>query len=123
VGAPRPRLPAPCRDKSTHLAGKSFIITPFDVVVIVGGELTMKFDTVKGLFIVAALAASPLAWAQGKVVNIYNWAEYTAPDTISGFEKATGIKPRYDVYDSNDTLQAKLLTGKSGYDVVVPSTH
>jgi putrescine transport system substrate-binding protein len=83
----------------------------------------MKFGTVKGLFIVAALAASPLAWAQGKVVNIYNWAEYTAPDTISGFEKATGIKPRYDVYDSNDTLQAKLLTGKSGYDVVVPSTH
>lgn len=61
--------------------------------------------------------------AQNKVVNVYNWAEYTAPDTISGFEKSTGIKVRYDVYDSNDTLQAKLLTGKSGYDVVVPSTH
>ncbi len=63
------------------------------------------------------------ASAQDKVVNVYNWAEYTAPDTISGFEKETGIKVRYDVYDSNDTLQAKLLTGKSGYDVVVPSTH
>ena len=63
------------------------------------------------------------ASAQDKVVNVYNWAEYTAPDTISGFEKQTGIKVRYDVYDSNDTLQAKLLTGKSGYDVVVPSTH
>lgn len=71
---------------------------------------------------VLALAAGPL-WAQSKVVNIYNWAEYTAPDTISGFEKATGIKARYDVYDSNDTLQAKLLTGKSGYDIVVPSTN
>lgn len=69
-----------------------------------------------------ALAMSS-AWAQNKVVNVYNWAEYTAPDTISGFEKETGIKVRYDVYDSNDTLQAKLLTGKSGYDVVVPSTH
>lgn len=61
--------------------------------------------------------------AQERVVNVYNWAEYTAPDTISGFENATGIKVRYDVYDSNDTLQAKLLTGKSGYDIVVPSTH
>ncbi|MYN13835.1 extracellular solute-binding protein [Pusillimonas sp. TS35] len=69
-----------------------------------------------------AAAIAPAA-AQDKVVNVYNWAEYTAPDTISGFEKATGIKVRYDVYDSNDTLQAKLLTGKSGYDVVVPSTH
>lgn len=63
------------------------------------------------------------AIAQERVVNVYNWAEYTAPDTLSGFESTTGIKVRYDVYDSNDTLQAKLLTGKSGYDVVVPSTH
>lgn len=59
----------------------------------------------------------------GQVLNIYNWAEYTAPDTIPGFERETGIRVRYDVYDSNDTLQAKLLTGKSGYDIVVPSTH
>ena len=69
----------------------------------------------------AALAAG--VQAQQKVVNVYNWAEYTAPDTLSGFEKTTGIKVRYDVYDSNDTLQAKLLAGHSGYDVVVPSTH
>ena len=74
-----------------------------------------------GAMLVAA-AATP-AVAQNKVVNVYNWAEYTAPDTIPGFEKETGIKVRYDVYDSNDTLQAKLLAGKSGYDVVVPSTH
>jgi len=67
--------------------------------------------------------ATSTAWSQGRVVNVYNWAEYTAPDTLSGFEKETGIRVRYDVYDSNDTLQAKLLTGKSGYDVVVPSTH
>lgn len=63
------------------------------------------------------------AWARGGVLNVYNWAEYTAPDTISGFVEKTGIQVRYDVYDSNDTLQAKLLTGKSGYDIVVPSTH
>ncbi|MGB6105732.1 MAG: polyamine ABC transporter substrate-binding protein [Pusillimonas sp.] len=84
----------------------------------------MTFTTAKQWFLGVALAAAMTSvWGQGKVVNVYNWAEYTAPDTISGFEQATGIKARYDVYDSNDTLQAKLLTGKSGYDVVVPSTH
>ncbi|CAB3889195.1 MULTISPECIES: polyamine ABC transporter substrate-binding protein [Achromobacter] len=72
---------------------------------------------------VLVAAATSAAMAQNKVVNVYNWAEYTAPDTIPGFEKETGIKVRYDVYDSNDALQAKLLAGKSGYDVVVPSTH
>lgn len=56
-------------------------------------------------------------------VNVYNWAEYTAPDTISGFEKATGIKVNYSVYDSNDALQAWLLTGRAGFDIVVPSAH
>src|SRR5690606_2392644 len=71
---------------------------------------------------VLALSACSVS-AQNRVVNVYNWAEYTAPDTLSGFEQTTGIRVRYDVYDSNDTLQAKLLTGKSGYDVVVPSTH
>nr|WP_243480033.1 polyamine ABC transporter substrate-binding protein [Orrella daihaiensis] len=64
-----------------------------------------------------------VANAQDNQLNIYNWAEYTAEDTIPGFERQTGIKVQYDTYDSNDTLQAKLLTGKSGYDIVVPSTH
>lgn len=72
----------------------------------------------------AAMAMTGLAApAAAQVVNVYNWAEYTAPDTLSGFEKATDIKVRYDVYESNDTLQAKLLTGQSGYDIVVPSTN
>jgi len=83
----------------------------------------MKIGTVHTLLAAAALIAAVPASAQDRVVNVYNWAEYTAPDTLSGFEKTTGIKIRYDVYDTNDTLQAKLLTGKSGYDVVVPSTH
>jgi len=88
------------------------------------GVLGMKFSMARRwmLAVAIAVAVAP-SWAQEKVVNVYNWAEYTAPDTLSGFEKATGIAVRYDVYDSNDTLQAKLLTGKSGYDVVVPSTH
>ncbi|MFA7436873.1 polyamine ABC transporter substrate-binding protein [Castellaniella sp.] len=84
----------------------------------------MKIGAIHTLLAAAALAAAAVpAVAQDRVVNVYNWAEYTAPDTIPGFERATGIKIRYDVYDTNDALQAKLLTGKSGYDVVVPSTH
>lgn len=84
----------------------------------------MSFSIAKSIFVGAVLtAAFSTAHAQENVVNVYNWAEYTAPDTISGFEKETSITARYDTFDNNDTLQAKLLTGKSGYDVVVPSTH
>ncbi|MFA7624860.1 MAG: extracellular solute-binding protein, partial [Pusillimonas sp.] len=70
-----------------------------------------------------AAMALVVSTVQAQVLNVYNWAEYTAPDTLPGFERETGIRIQYDVYDSNDTLQAKLLTGKSGYDIVVPSTH
>lgn len=55
------------------------------------------------------------------VVNFYNWSDYIDPAVLDDFTKATGIKVRYDTFDSNDTLEAKLLAGKSGYDVVVPS--
>lgn len=55
-------------------------------------------------------------------LNIMNWSDYIAPDTIAKFEKETGIKVKYDISDSDDTLQAKLLTGNSGYDVVYPSS-
>ncbi|WP_018150190.1 polyamine ABC transporter substrate-binding protein [Leeia oryzae] len=72
------------------------------------------------LITLAVLASTAFA-AEEKVLNVYNWNDYVAKDTIAKFEKETGIKVKYDVYDSNETLQAKLLTGKSGYDVVVPS--
>jgi putrescine transport system substrate-binding protein len=75
----------------------------------------------------AALAcAGSAAFAQNaepKVLNIYNWAEYIAEDTIRNFEKETGIKVRYDNYDTNEILHAKLVAGKTGYDIVVPSAH
>ncbi len=61
--------------------------------------------------------------ADSKVLNIYNWSDYIADDTIKNFEKETGIKVRYDNYDSNETLHAKLLAGNSGYDIVVPSAE
>ncbi len=69
-------------------------------------------------FLVAALGADA---AEEKILNIYNWSDYIAPDTVARFETATGITVHYDVYDSNEVLEAKLLAGGSGYDLVVPS--
>ncbi len=56
-----------------------------------------------------------------KVLHVYNWADYIAPATIADFEARTGIKVVYDVYDSFEVLETKLLTGHSGYDLVVTS--
>lgn len=53
-------------------------------------------------------------------LNIYNWSDYVDPETVTAFEKEHNITIRYDYYDSNETLEAKVLTGKSGYDLVVP---
>jgi putrescine transport system substrate-binding protein len=61
--------------------------------------------------------------AEEKVVNVYNWSDYIDPKVIEDFQKETGIKVRYDVFDSNEVLETKLLTGNSGYDVVVPSAY
>ena len=73
---------------------------------------------------VIGLAGTLPARAQdSKVLNIYNWSDYIAEDTIRNFEKETGIKVNYDNYDSNEILQAKLLAGNTGYDIVVPGSH
>jgi putrescine transport system substrate-binding protein len=71
----------------------------------------------------AAAATSAVAQGEPKVLNVLNWADYIGPDTIKQFEKETGIKVRYDTFDSNETLHARLVAGKTGYDVVVPSSH
>ena len=60
---------------------------------------------------------------RAKELNVYNWSDYVAEDTIADFEKATGIKVNYDVYSENETLETKLTTGSSGYDVVFPSAR
>jgi putrescine transport system substrate-binding protein len=59
--------------------------------------------------------------AEEKVLNIYNWSDYIGENTIANFEKETGIKVTYDVFDSNEILEAKLVSGNTGYDLVVPS--
>lgn len=70
-----------------------------------------------------ALAAIFPASAQERVLNIFNWSDYIDKTIIEDFEKETGIKVTYDVYDSNEMLETKLLSGGSGYDIVVPSAE
>ncbi|TVT93553.1 MULTISPECIES: polyamine ABC transporter substrate-binding protein [unclassified Pseudomonas] len=77
--------------------------------------------TLLALSLLGAMAGA--AQADDKVLHVYNWSDYIAPDTIANFEKESGIKVVYDVFDSNETLEAKLLAGKSGYDIVVPSNN
>ena len=78
-------------------------------------------------FIVCATAllwsAPSAAQEEEKVLNVYNWSDYIAEDTIKNFEKETGIKVRYDNFDNNEIVHAKLVAGKTGYDIVVPSSY
>jgi putrescine transport system substrate-binding protein len=69
------------------------------------------------------LGPMPTAALKERVVNFYNWSDYIDPTVLEDFSKESGIKVRYDTFDSNDTLEAKLLAGKSGYDVVVPTAY
>ena len=63
------------------------------------------------------------AAAEDKELYIYNWADFIGPDTVSKFEKLTGIKVVYDIYDAEETMEARLMAGSSGYDVVSASTE
>lgn len=74
-----------------------------------------------GVVLLACLGLAAAAAAQEKVVNVYNWSDYIAPKVLEDFTKETGIKVVYDTYDNNEIVETKLLAGKSGYDVVVPS--
>jgi len=69
-------------------------------------------------------ASPPAAGAAadtGKVLNLFIWSDYLAPNTLSDFEKQTGIKVHVAYFDTNETLETKLLAGSSGYDIVVPT--
>lgn len=76
----------------------------------------------RAIALAAALLASA-ASAQEKVVNVYNWSDYIDETVLRDFERETGVKVRYDVYDSNDLLETKLLAGRTGFDVVVPTNN
>jgi putrescine transport system substrate-binding protein len=66
-------------------------------------------------------AQEPAATANEPVLNVYNWSDYIQPSIIKDFERETGIHVNYDVFDSNEILETKLLTGHTNYDIVVPS--
>jgi putrescine transport system substrate-binding protein len=76
----------------------------------------------KTLLVSAGLTLAIGAHAED-TVKVYNWSDYIGPTTLEDFKAATGITPVYDVFDSNETLEGKLLAGHTGYDVVVPSSH
>jgi putrescine transport system substrate-binding protein len=77
-----------------------------------------------GAAIAAVLAALSLpAGAEERTVNFYNWSNYMAPGVLEDFTRETGIKVVYDTFDANETLETRLLAGKSGYDVVVPTAY
>jgi putrescine transport system substrate-binding protein len=76
---------------------------------------------IAGLAAAVGLVLAVPAIGQDRVVNVYNWSDYIDPKVIAEFTKQTGIKVQYDTFDSNETLETKLLAGHSGYDVVVPS--
>jgi putrescine transport system substrate-binding protein len=78
-------------------------------------------------FVVVAVAAlalfAPTLKAEERTVNFYNWSNYMAPGVLEDFTKETGIKVVYDTFDANETLETRLMAGKSGYDVVVPTAY
>src|SRR5699024_5284675 len=84
----------------------------------------VRVKDIKQVVMAAAVGMAviaPVQAEQERVLNVYHWSDYVAPNTISNFEKQSGIKVVFDVYDSNEVLEAKLLSGGSGYDIVVPS--
>jgi len=80
--------------------------------------------TARRFFLALIVAIAPVsATAAERVVNFYNWSDYVDPTVFDAFTKETGITVRYDTFDGNDTLEAKLFAGQSGYDVVVPASY
>lgn len=78
---------------------------------------------VKKLLPLALAALFSSAGHAAQTVSVYNWTDYIGETTLADFQAKTGIKVIYDVFDSNETLEGKLLAGRTGYDVVVPSNH
>ncbi|WP_119420496.1 polyamine ABC transporter substrate-binding protein [Desertibaculum subflavum] len=76
-----------------------------------------------GLAVLAAIALALPVAAEDKVVHVYNWSDYIDKDVLADFTKETGIKVVYDTYDSNEVLETKLMAGKTGYDVVAPTSY
>ncbi|MEN0001169.1 MAG: spermidine/putrescine ABC transporter substrate-binding protein PotF, partial [Pseudomonadota bacterium] len=81
----------------------------------------MRFAALFATTAMTAMLATGIASAQDRTVNIYNWSDYIDEDILTEFTEETGIKVVYDVFDSNEILETKLLAGGTGYDIVVPT--
>jgi putrescine transport system substrate-binding protein len=86
------------------------------------GSTGVQIRFAVAIAVVLALFPPPAA-AQQRTVNFYNWSNYVAPGVLEDFTRETGIKVVYDTFDANETLETRLLAGKSGYDVVVPTAY
>ncbi len=90
------------------------------------GDRTLPACPWMALLLTLLLATADVARADpaaGRVLNVYNWSDFIGDDTIRRFERETGIRVRYDTFDSNEILHAKLIAGRTGYDIVVPSAN
>jgi len=83
----------------------------------------MTLKPLLSALVVSLAAFGAAAQEEEKVLNVYNWSDYIAEDTIRNFERETGIKVRYDNFDNNEIVHAKLVAGKTGYDIVIPSSN
>ena len=85
----------------------------------------LSCSLMRGVIAMAGLLAALVSPAQAeeRTVNFYNWSNYMAPGVLEDFTRETGIKVVYDTFDANETLETRLLAGKSGYDVVVPTAY
>ena len=110
-----PSCPAGREENTMKLRILSVMIATSMLAACGGGD-----DTAAPKTDAAGNATPPAA---STTVNVYNWSDYIAEDTIPNFEAKTGIKVTYDVFDSNEVLETKLLAGSSGYDVVVPTIN
>ncbi|MFT7310737.1 MAG: putrescine transport system substrate-binding protein, partial [Paracoccaceae bacterium] len=75
----------------------------------------------KSILLAAAVSALAITAAQAEEVRVFNWSDYIDEALLAKFTEETGIKLIYDVFDSNEVLETKMLAGSSGYDIVVPS--
>lgn len=85
--------------------------------------MSFKLGGVLAASVAGVVAGGPITAAAQDTLNVYNWSDYIGETTIADFTAETGIQVNYDVYDNNDVLEAKLLAGNSGYDVVVPTAQ
>src|ERR1041384_3980326 len=89
----------------------------------VTGAVSMRRAAIAAAALLMLCGAAGAQQAKQRIVNVYNWSDYIEPTVLEDFTRETGIKVKYDTFDSNDMLETKLLAGRTGYDLVVPTAY